>query len=47
MLSALINHNWYYRVFKYENGNLYVKKSTTYLAFRSEKNEVLYKKVKK
>ncbi len=36
-----------YRVFKYENGNLYVKKSTTYLSFRSEENEVLYKKVKK
>lgn len=36
-----------YRVFKYENGNLYVKKSTTYLSFISEKNEVLYKKVKK
>ncbi|MBW8040214.1 MAG: hypothetical protein FVQ85_09470 [Planctomycetes bacterium] len=36
-----------YRVFKYENGNLYVKKSTTYLAFRSETNELLYKKAKK
>ena len=31
----------------YENGNLYVKKSTTYFSFRSEENEVLYKKVKK
>jgi hypothetical protein len=36
-----------YRVFKYENGNLYVKKSTTYFSFRSEKNEILYKKAKK
>lgn len=36
-----------YRVFKYENGNLYVKKSTTYLHFISEKRESLYRKVKK
>jgi hypothetical protein len=36
-----------YRLFKYENGSLYVKQSTTYLSFRSEKNEVLYKKVKR
>jgi len=36
-----------YRLFKYENGNLYVKKSTTYVMFINEKHEVLYKKVKK
>jgi hypothetical protein len=36
-----------YRLFKYENGNLYVKKSTTYIAFKSKENEILYKKAEK
>lgn len=38
-----------YRLFKYENGTLYVKKSTMYVSFISEdkERELLYRKVKK
>lgn len=36
-----------YRLFKYENGKLYIKKSTAYLGFIDKNREFMYRKVKK